>query len=69
MVSTEDELLQTFRAATEEKHAGWGARSIRSRIADEPKKRKALPFKLSEVLPWWQKVEEAKAARDRKKQD
>jgi hypothetical protein len=67
MVSTEDELLQTFRTAVEEKYLGWGARSVRSQIAAETEKRKDLPFKLSDVLPWWDKIGEARGARDASK--
>ncbi|EJC70437.1 hypothetical protein Rleg5DRAFT_6245 [Rhizobium leguminosarum bv. viciae WSM1455] len=62
MTSTEDELLETFRTAIEDKYTGWAVRSIRSRVAPEAA-RKDAPFSLGDLLPWWNTVDKEKEKR------
>jgi hypothetical protein len=61
-ISNEDELLQTFQLAIDERYSGWGLRQLRTKVgADQP--RKDFTFKLSEFFPWWQSIEDRTFAR------
>ena len=53
-ISTEDQLLTAFKAATQPGYAGWSIREVRDRAATSIEKEKEFPFSLQEFLPWWE---------------
>ncbi|CAN7680652.1 hypothetical protein LJR235_005376 [Pararhizobium sp. LjRoot235] len=60
---TPDELLETFRVATDDRYAAWGVRELRRDFVPRTTERKPFPFDLGEILPWWKKVGALKAAK------
>ncbi|MER8557001.1 hypothetical protein NKH37_33725 [Mesorhizobium sp. M1217] len=61
--SSEQEVLETFYAAIEDKYLGWGLLQIRRENHPERMPLKTTTFSLGELLPWWQDLaDEAPAA-------
>ncbi|MNL70090.1 hypothetical protein D3C87_1950390 [compost metagenome] len=52
-MSSEEQLLAAFTAASEEKYQKWGVREVRQHVVPALGKRKPHPFDLGELLPWW----------------
>lgn len=54
--SSEQEVLETFYAAIEDKFLGWGLLQIRRQIQPERLSIKSTTFSLGDLLPWWKDV-------------
>ncbi|MCY1236106.1 hypothetical protein D9M72_487470 [compost metagenome] len=53
-LSTGDDLLETFRAAAQEKrYNGWSIREVRTAAVPEVRQVKKYPFEPGDLLPWW----------------
>lgn len=60
--ATEDTLLDALKASQQEKYHGWMLREVHrdARAAKEPAEPKPFPFDLTDVLPWWGRLDELK---------
>lgn len=52
-----NQVLATFKAAAEDRYAGWGAREVRRDLCNMPEKVKPYPFTPGALLPWWGNAE------------
>lgn len=59
--STEEQLLASFRAATEDRYQGWNIREVRNSAVPKLEKRKAFAFDLDELLPWWENLRDTRS--------
>lgn len=58
-VSNEEQLLATFRAATDVYYQGWSVSQVRADAVPKLEKEKNFAFDLSEFLPWWKDMRKA----------
>lgn len=55
--STDNDLLETFRAAAHESQFnGWSIREVRTAAVPDVRQAKKYPFELGDLLPWWKDV-------------
>lgn len=64
--ATEDTLLDTLKASQQEKYHGWMLREVHrdAGAAKESAEPKPFPFDLTNVLPWWGRLDELNKQED-----